>query len=51
MTPDLVAELNEMFAELKSTVKVKKVRKLLDRLNKILNQTTGGAVTYVNWNS
>jgi len=51
MTPELVAELNAMFIELEKTVKVKKVRATLQRLNQIISRTTGGAVTFVSWNS
>lgn len=51
MTPEEAIEINSLFTELAATVKVKKVRKLLEHLNKFLNLMTDGVVAYVNWNS
>ena len=51
MTQEQVNELNEVFAELNATVKTKKIRKLLERINRVANTVSGGVVTFVNWNS
>ena len=51
MTPEEIIEINSLFTELEATVKVKKVRKLLEHVNKFVNRMSDGVIAYVNWNS
>jgi hypothetical protein len=51
ITAETVAEINELFVKLEEEVSDKRVRKMLDRLNKYLHNTSGGVIAYVNWNS
>lgn len=46
-----VADINALFVELAATVTDKHVRTALEKLNKILSDSSGGAITEVNWNS
>lgn len=51
MSPELVADINELFGRLAKEVKDKRLRQLLAKLNKHLSDSSGGVVAYVNWNS
>ena len=51
MSAEQIAEVNELFEKLGTSIKDKRLRHLLSRLNKQLNAQTNGAITMVNWNS
>lgn len=51
MTEQTVEQLNALFAELVVTAKGKALRDQLDKLNKLLSDSSGGVIAYVNWNS
>lgn len=51
MSQEQVADLNQLFIELEATTTDKHVRRQLEKLNRILSDSSGGVIAYVNWNS
>lgn len=51
MTPEEAIEINSLFTELEATIKTKKIRKVLEHLNKFLHAMSDGVIALVNWNS
>jgi hypothetical protein len=51
MTEEQVADLNQLFVELEATVTDKQLRKALEKVNRILSDSSGGVIAFVNWNS
>lgn len=51
LTAEEAVEINDLFTQLAATVRVKKVRKILEKLNNFLSDMTDGVIARVNWNS
>lgn len=51
MSEEQVAELNQLFVELEATVTDQQLRKALEKVNRLLSDSSGGVIAYVNWNS
>ena len=51
LSPEEVVEINKLFTELEAAVETGKIRKILEHLNKFLNEMSDGVIARVNWNS